>query len=555
LARIVLGLDFGTESVRALLLDLESAAEVGEATVAYAHGVLDQALPTGEGLPRDWALQHPDDWLNGASEAVGRALAAGAASPGDLVGIGVDFTACTPLPVDGDGTPLCLTDRWAREPHAWPKLWKHHGAQVETERINRSARERNEAFLAYYGGIVGLEWLLPKAWQVLREAPEVYAAADRFIEGGDWLVWQLTGRLTRNACAAGYKALWNSRDGYPTDTYLASLDPGLRGFYTDKVAGEIIAPGRPAGAVSEAAAERLGLRAGIPVSAATIDAHAGVPGVGVNAPGTMVIIMGTSSCHMALSRKARFFEGFAGLVQDGILPGFFGYESGQAAVGDIFAWYLDEALPASTRDAAEREGEDLHAHLSRKARMLSPGESGLVALDWQQGNRSILMDGRLSGALLGLTLNTRPEEIYRALFEATAFGTRVIIDSYVDAGVPIDRLVACGGLARKNPFLMQLYADITGRPIDVASSDQAVARGAAIFGALAAGAEASGFPTADEAVARLGSGSEATVEPDARTAGAYDRLYAIYRRLHDYFGREAKEIMYGLREIAAGTAP
>jgi len=550
MAKIALGLDFGTESVRALLLDLESAREAGEATVAYAHGVLDEALPTGEGLPRDWALQHPRDWLEGASEAVRQALEVSGATVEDLVGIGVDFTACTPLPVDHTGEPLCLTDEWAREPHAWPKLWKHHGAKEEAARINHAARERGEAFLAYYGGIIGLEWLLPKAWQVLREAPEVYAAADRFIEGGDWLVWHLTGQVTRNACAAGYKALWNGQHGYPSDAFLVSLDPDLLGFYTDMVSGEIVAPGRPAGTVTEEAAERFGLRAGIPVSAATIDAHAGVPGAGVYAPGTMVIIMGTSSCHLALSQEARFFEGFAGLVQDGILPGYFGYESGQAAVGDIFAWFLDHALPAATRDAAERQGKDLHTYLSREAGKLAPGESGLVALDWHQGNRSILMDGKLSGALLGLTLNTRPEEVYRALLEATAFGTRVIIDSYVESGVPIERLVACGGLARKNPFLMQLYADITGRPIDVASSDQTVARGAAIFGALAAGPEACGFPSADEAVARLGCGSEATVEPEAGATAVYDRLYAIYRRIHDHLGRDAKEIMHGLREIA-----
>jgi L-ribulokinase len=555
MARIALGLDFGTESARALLLDLESAAEVGGGVAPYPHAVLDHSLPSGESLPRDWALQHPRDWLDAGARAVRDALDAGGVRREDLVAVGIDFTACTPLPATASGEPLCFDPRWAREPHAWPKLWKHHGAKEETVRINALARERNEPFLAYYGGVIGLEWLLPKAWQVLREAPEVYAAADRFIEGGDWLVWQLTGRETRNACAAGYKALWNAKDGFPSETFLAALQPELAAFYRDKVQGDVVAPGRAAGKVTPEAAERFGLPPGIAVSAATIDAHAGVPGAGVSAPGTMVIIMGTSSCHMALSREARFFEGFAGLVRDGILPGFHGYESGQAAVGDIFAWYLENALPAAVRDAAEAEGRDLHEHLAALAGKLPPGASGLLALDWHQGNRSVLMDGSLAGLLVGLTLHTRPEEIYRALLEATAFGTRVIVESYVDAGVPLDRIVACGGLARKNPFLMQLYADIVRRPIDIAASDQTVARGAAIFGALAAGPEAGGFADTQQAVTRLGAASERTVRPDPEACAAYDRLHALYRRLHDHFGRDAREIMYQLRAIAGEAAP
>jgi L-ribulokinase len=552
MAQIALGLDFGTESARCLALDLARGAEIGEGVAAYPHGVLDTALPTGEPLPRDWALQHPEDWIGAAARAIADALAAGGIAPGDVVGVGVDFTACTPLPVTATGRPLGLEPRFAREPHAWPKLWKHHGAKEETRRINAVARERDEPFLAFYGGRIGLEWLLPKGWQVLREAPDVYAAADRFIEAGDWLVWQLTGRETRNACAAGYKALWNSRDGYPSESFLTALDPDLGSFYRDKVAGPIVAPGRAAGTVTGEAAARFGLAEGTPVSAATIDAHAGVPGVGVHAPGTMVIIMGTSSCHMALSEEARFFEGFAGLVEDGILPGFHGYESGQAAVGDIFAWYLEQALPAAARAAAEAEGMDPHAWLSREAARLAPGESGLLALDWHQGNRSVLMDGDLSGAILGLTLRTRSEEIYRTLLEATGFGTRVIVESYVEAGVPVERLVACGGLAAKNPFLLQLYADITGRSLEVAASAQTVARGAAVFGALAAGPETCGFTSVADAVARLGSGRERTVEPNPANLDAYDRLFGLYRRVHDVFGREETEIMHGLREAAGG---
>lgn len=540
---LALGLDFGTESVRAVVLSIVDGEEIGAAAEPYRHGVLDRALPTGERLDRHWALQHPDDWLDGAATAIRTALERAGRAADDVVGIGVAFTACTPLPTTADGVPLCADPALAREPHAWPKLWKHHAAQPDTERLNAIAHARGERFLAYYGGRIGLEWLLPKALQILRESPAVFRAVERFVEGGDWIVRRLTGVETRNACAAGYKGLWNAESGDPSDAFLAAVDPALDGFHRARTPGPIVAPGTRVGVVTADAAARFGLRAGTPVSAATIDAHAGVPGVGVAAPGTMVAIMGTSSCQLAMSERPHFFEGFAGLVRDGILPGYYGYESGQAAVGDVFAWHLRHAVPPAIVEAAARSHDgDVHALLSERAAALPPGAGGVVALDWHQGNRSVLMDGALSGALVGLRLDTDAAQIYRALIEGTAFGARVIVDAYVDAGVPIDRLVVCGGLPRSNPFLVQVYADVLGRPLAVSASDEAVARGAAIFGALAGGA----FRTPADAVDRLGAPVARTVDPAPERRQPYDRAYAIYRRLHDHFGRDARDLMHDL---------
>ncbi|HRU07737.1 MAG TPA: ribulokinase, partial [Candidatus Brocadiia bacterium] len=417
--RYALGLDFGTGSARALLVDVETGAEAAQSVRAYPDGVITESLPipAGPRLPRDWALQNPADWLTVLKQIVPEAMSMAKAKPWEVVGIGVDFTACTLLPVTADGTPLSFQPQWRHIPNAWCKLWKHHGADPEVRHIMNIATQRKEAFLPYYGGCMSSEWLLPKALQVLRESPDVYKAADYFIEAGDWIVWKLTGRLTRNSTAAGYKGTWVHELGFPSPEFLEAVDPGLKDLFTAKVRGAIVPPGVQAGLLTAPMAEELGLDTGTPVSAATIDAHAGVPGCGVTTPGVMTIIMGTSSCHMLLAKKPVLFEGFAGLVKDGIIPGFYGYESGQTAVGDIFAWFTDNCCPQSVAIEAKARGVSLHDILTERASAQRPGESGLLALDWWNGNRSILMNAQLSGLLVGATLNTKPHEIYRALIE------------------------------------------------------------------------------------------------------------------------------------------
>jgi L-ribulokinase len=527
------GVDFGTESGRAVLVDVADGSELGTAVYPYRHGVIDERLPeSGVALEHDWALQDPEDYLRTFQEAVPRLLAETGVDPADVVGVGIDFTACTMLPTLADGTPLSLVPQLRAEPHAWVKLWKHHAAQPEADRINEVAAERGEAWLPRYGGKISSEWFFSKALQILDEAPELYARADRLLEAADWVVWQLTGRETRNSCTAGYKAIWSKRDGFPADDYFAALDPRFEHVIDEKMARSITPLGERAGVLTEQAATWTGLRAGTPVAVANVDAHVSAPAATVTEPGTMVIIMGTSNCHILLGDETAIVEGMCGVVEDGVVPGLFGFEAGQSAVGDIFAWFADTV--GETHEALERE-----------AARLRPGESGVLALDWWNGNRSILVDADLRGLLVGMTLATKPPEIYRALLEATAFGTRVIVEAFREAGVRLDGIVVCGGLPERNKLLMQIYAEVTGCELRVAASKQTPALGSAMFGAVAAGAHET---IVDAAERMAGLGPERYV-PDAAARAVYDRLYREYRRLHDLFGRGGDEVMRTLKAI------
>jgi L-ribulokinase len=543
-----LGLDFGTESVRAVLVDARSGATMATAVDRYADGVIEHALPgTSVTLGADWALQNPADWLDGLARTVAGVLSASGVDPGDVIGLGVDFTSCTVLPTDAVGRPLCQVDGLVNQPHAWPKLWKHHAAQPQADRVTDLAAERGEQWLPRYGGRISSEWMLPKSLQILQEAPEIYRDAAHVLEGGDWIVWQLTGTLTRNACGAGYKGLWHRREGYPSRAYLAALDPRFERFYEEKATGSVSAPGSLAGRLSPAWAARLGLGADVAVAVPIIDAHAAVLGGGVGEAGPLFLIMGTSTCHLLMASGESLVPGIAGVVEDGIVPGLHGYEAGQAAVGDILAWYVQHAVPASVHDEARAAGCSVHDVLSEKAARLVPGESGLVALDWWNGNRCTLMNSELSGLLVGLTLGTRPEHIYRALIEATAFGTRVIVEAFESAGLAATRLVAGGGLAA-NPLVMQIYSDVCGRDLEVAGSPQASALGAAMLGAVAAGPDRGGHRSLAEAVARMAPPPSRVYRPDVHRRKTYDELYRCYRELYDAFGRTS-DAMQRLREL------
>ncbi len=552
MSRCALGLDFGTEAARALLVDVTTGAEVGTAVTPYPSGVIDRTLPGSDRpLPHDWALQDPADYWHALERSVPAALSQAGVSPGDVVGIGVDFTACTMLPTDAAGVPLCADERWRDNPHAWVKLWKHHAAQPEADRLNDVAAARGETFLERYGGKTSSEWLHAKCWQIMDEAPVVYRAADRLIEAGDWIVWQLTGQERRSACQAGYKGLWSRQDGYPGQDFLAALAPGLASL-NEKIGGQVYAVGDCAGRLSEGAARRLALRSGTPVGVATIDAHAAVPAAGIAEPGKMVLILGTSGCHLALGAEGKPFPGICGVVEDGILPGYYGYEAGQPATGDTFAWYLRAAVPAAVQQEAAAAGIGLHDLLEERASRLGPGECGLLALDWWNGNRSILMDAELSGLLVGLTLDTRPEQIYRALIEGSAFGTRSILDNFAAHGVPIQELYACGGLAEANALLMRVYADVNGRPIRLVRSPLACALGAAILGAVAAGNAGGGYDKIGDAARAMGGVKDQVYEPDTAAHRRYEPIYQEWLRLHDHFGRGGSEVMRRLREWRSG---
>ncbi|HID12032.1 MAG TPA: ribulokinase [Candidatus Latescibacteria bacterium] len=550
MARYAIGIDFGTESGRAVLVDVVTGEEVTTSVYTYRDGVIDDVLPDGKTcLEPDWALQNPRDYLETVYTTIPALLRESGARPEEVVGIGIDFTSCTMMPTLWDGTPLCFLEEFRGEPHAWAKLWKHHAAQPEADELNRIARERGEAFLRRYGGKISSEWFFPKVWQILDEAPHIYEAAGRMIEGADWIVWQLTGRETRNSCTAGYKAIWDKRTGFPSDDFFRALDPRLEHVVDEKMSRQISPLGTKAGGLTKYMAERTGLFEGTPVAVGNVDAHVSVPAATVVEPWKMVMVMGTSICHMVLGTEQKFVEGMCGVVEDGVLPGYFGYEAGQSAVGDIFAWFVEQGVPGEYRDEARRRGISLHKLLEEKAARLRPGESGLLALDWWNGNRSILVDADLSGLLLGMTLATKPEEVYRALIEATAFGTRTIIDAFEEAGVPVEELYACGGLPERNRLLMQIYAEVTGREIKVAASLQAGALGSAMFGAVAAGSRAGGYDNIVEAAEHMAHLKPESFKPAPDYRKIYEGLYEQYRRLHDYFGREENDVMKYLKAL------
>ena len=550
MTKFAIGLDFGTESGRALVVDVTTGREVGSAVYRYADGVIDEHLPgTSIKLEPDTALQNPNDYVETLKRAVPEALKQGGIRADDVIGIGVDSTACTILPTRADCTPLCTLNEFKSNPHAWSKLWKHHAAQPEADRINALARKRNEVWLAIYGGIVSSEWLLSKTLQLLNDAPEIFAAADRIVEAGDWIVWQLSGVERRNACAAGYKGLWVKGLGYPNNDFLCALDPRLDQFNETKINAPIVPPGTPIGKLTEQAAKWMGLRPGIAVAAATIDAHAAVPGAGVTEPGRMVLILGTSTCHMILDRAKHLIPGISGVVEDGILPGLFGYEAGQVGVGDVFEWFVEQGLAAQYKDRAKERGISPYQLLEEEAARLKPGESGLLALDWWNGCRTPLVDANLSGVIVGATLGTRAPDIYRALIEATAFGTQIIIETFEQNGVAVKELVACGGLAERNKLLLQIYADVTGREFVEAGSGHTSALGAAMFGAYAAGSAAGGFDSLTDAAKAMAKTKEVRHKLNAQRHATYQKLLAEYRCLLDYFGRGENDVMKRLREI------
>ena len=538
----VIGVDFGTLSGRAVVVRVSDGAELGSSVHEYESAVMDKILgSSGKALPADWALQDPQDYVSVLKHAVHGAVQAAGISSADVVGIATDFTACTMVPVLADGTPLSSLEQFRDRPHAWVKLWKHHAAQPHADRINDVARTRGETWLARYGGQISSEWELAKGLQILEEDPEIYHAMDKFVEAADWIVWQLCGEYVRNACTAGYKG--NLQDGaYPSRDYFAALNPDFAGFADEKIQHPIGELGSRAGGLTAEAAGWTGLPEGIAVAVGNVDAHVTAPAAQATQPGQMVAIMGTSTCHVMNGEALAEVPGMCGVVDGGIISGYYGYEAGQSGVGDIFAWYVNNQVPGSYFEDANKAGVGIHEHLTNLASKQAVGEHGLIALDWHSGNRSVLVDHELSGVIVGQTLSTTAEEGYRALLESTAFGTRMIVETFRDAGVPVTEFIVAGGLLT-NSFLMQVYSDVTRLPLSVIDSDQGPALGSAIHAAVAAGF----YGSVGEASEAMGRVKRAVYMPNEEASKAYDELYADYVRLHDYFGRGSNDVMKRLK--------
>jgi len=543
--RYTVGADFGTLSGRALVVRVDDGLELASAEHAYRHAVVTDALPVGDvRLPHQWALQVPADYVEVLRTAVPEAVAKAGIDPADVIGIGTDFTACTMVPVRSDGTPLCELERFADRPHAYAKLWRHHSPQPQADRINAVAAQRGESWLPRYGGLISSEWEFAKALEILQEDPEVYQAIDRWVEAADWIVWQLSGTYVRNACTAGYKGI--RQDGqYPSREFLAEVHPDFGDFVSEKLDHPLGQLGDRAGTLTAQAAEWTGLPEGIAVAVGNVDAHVTVAAADALDSGQLVAIMGTSTCHVMNSDVLREVPGMCGVVDGGILDGSWGYEAGQSGVGDIFAWFVDSSVPESYHVEARRRGVSLHEYLTELAGQQQVGEHGLLALDWHSGNRSVLVDHELSGVIVGQTLETTCVDQYRALLEATAFGTRMIVETFVNSGVPVNELVVAGGLL-KNHLLMQIYADAVGLPLSTVPSAQAPALGAAIHAATAAGA----FSDVRAAAKQMGRRTRNAYQPIPENVAAYDRLYREYVELYDWFGR-GNNMMRRLRNFGS----
>lgn len=543
--KYVIGVDYGTLSARALLVDTGSGRELATAEFAYPHAVLPQTFFEGIRLPSDTALQHPRDYLDALSVTVKSVLEKAKVDPNDVAGIGFDFTSCTVLPVLEDGTPLCFLEQYKNEPHAYAKLWKHHSAQAEADEITDLAEKENAPWLQSYGGKVSSEWLFPKLLEVLHKAPEVYENTARFVEAGDWLTWLLTGVESHSSCMAGYKGLWNKKTGYPSNEFWGKLHPDFGNIIGTKISQKVLPTGTKAGEITLYGAELTGLAVGTTVAAPIIDAHAALPAAGVVDAGTLMLIIGTSSCHIVMSQEEKTVRGICGTVEDGVIPGLVAYEAGQTGVGDSFDWFVKRCVPESYEEEAREKGVSIFSLLDEKAARYQVGESGVLALDWLNGNRTPYADYDLTGLILGISLATPPEAIYRALLEATAFGTKAIVDLYEENGVAISALCAAGGIAKKNPFLMQMYADVLGKPISVAASTQAGAKGSAVFASVAGGC----FKSVQEAAKVIADESDISYTPNLENTAKYAKLYEEYKTLSSYFAKEnpvMKKLKQGL---------
>lgn len=547
--KYTIGLDYGTLSGRAVLTNIDNGEVLASSVYEYKNAVILETLPTSnESLPHDYALQDPKDYLDVLKHTIPSVLKESNVDKDDVIGLAIDFTACTVVAVDKDNTPLCFKDEHKENKHAWVKLWKHHAAQKYADELNALAHKEKTSWINRYGGKISSEWLFPKILQVLREDNAIYNQVDNFLEATDWVTSQLTGNVIRNTCTLGYKAIYHHEEGFPSKDFFKKLDPKMENVIEDKIKGDILDVGESAGHITKVWAEKLGLNESTIVAVGNVDAHVSAPAAHVTSEGKMLMIMGTSTCDILLGNEEKAVPGMCGVVKNGAIPGYYAYESGQSAVGDIFAWFVDNYINQETMQNAEAEGLSIYDYLEKEASNLKVGESGLVALDWFGGNRSILVDADVQGVILGMHLNTKPYEIYRALIESTAFGKRVIIDNFKQHGVPVNEIIVSGGLPNKNKMLLQIYADILDQEIKIADSEHTSALGSAMFASVAA-SENGGHKDILAAAQKMAKLKPETVKPNKNNVEIYNKIYQEFKTLHDYFGYGKNNVMNRLKAL------
>jgi len=540
MSKYAIGLDYGTNSCRSLIVDIENGNELSTHVFNYPSGeagiIVDSQDP-------NLARQNPADYILGIEVTIKEAIKKAKASDKNfssekIIGIGVDTTGSSPMPVDVEGIPLCFLDKFKDNPSAMVWLWKDHTSHAEANHITELAAKEHPDYLAKIGGVYSSEWFWSKILHCSKESKEVFDSAYSFVEICDWIPAVLVGdtkpdNLKRSICAAGHKAMYNNQwGGLPDPKFLEKLSPDLAEL-RNRIINKAYSAEERVGYLSKEWADKLGLSTKVSVAVGAFDAHMGAVGAGIKT-GTLVKILGTSTCDVMVSpndKSLADIPGVCGIVNGSVMDGYFGIEAGQSAVGDIFLWFMNNLVP----DKYGKTLDDKFAAFEKGASELKPGETGLMSLDWNNGNRTVLVDVRLTGLLLGQTLHTQPHEIYRALIEATAFGALAIIDRIEENGVKINEVVNCGGLAIKSPLIMQIYADTTGRPMKISKSEQTPALGAAIFGAVSAGKEACGFDNVLQAQEVM-TGTSKTYKPNEQNHLLYKKLYKIYKQLHDGFG-------------------
>lgn len=542
--KYTLGVDFGSLSARAVICRVRDGAVIAQHETAYPHAVMTDFLPDGTRIPAGFFLQHPMDYLAALQESVRGALAEAKVNKETVVGLALDFTGCTILPLDEKGTPLCLKEEFKSHPYAYVNMWKQRNAQREAEEMQTVICRHDPDFLKRFGGRVAPEMLQCKVLKTLREDPEIFAAADRFIEAHEYMLFVLTGEEVRNTSMAAVKSFWDEEKGYPD--YMQEVHPALDHPEKTFLRGKMVRPYETAGYLTAEMAEKLNLCAGIPVAGGHYDAHAATYALNVRGGGEALMSLGTSSGLIYGDADFRDVEGAASAMWSTILPGKYSYASGQPAFGDTLSWYVNHAVPADVTEAAEKENISVHQYLTREAKKLAPGQCGLVALDWWNGNRSCLQNGNLSGLMLGMTLTTTAADIYRGLLEGISFGMRRMVDTYREQGFEISILCACGGISFKNELLMQIISDVINLPVRMSKNVPAPAVGACMLAAVAAGE----YETIYDAMAHMHCLDEGMYYPDPARVKIYEKLYREYLLLHDHFGRGMNPVMKTLRDIA-----
>lgn len=547
MSKYTIGVDFGQNSGRAILIDVDSGEQIAVSTYDYYYGIMNRNFIDGTPLPHNWSIANPQDYLDVLNNVIRGVLEN--ISPGDVIGLGIDFSYCCMLPVTKDGTPLCFTNEFKNNPHAYVKLNNHISATAEAKHMLQVAQKRNETWLDCYNNSIGADWLFPKILETYNNAPEIYNAAGYFIEVTDWLVWQLTDIQVRNSFAAGYKALWNKEYGYPTKDYFKEINPEFENIVQDKLDAPIASIGTMAGGISRKGSELTGLKVGTAVSIGSVDIVSCMPTVKLTGENKMLAVMGSSSIFLTMSSLNNQVDGVIGPIPDGIIPGYSGYKANQAAVGETFSWLLNNYLPPEYHECAKREGRNLHSYLAQLMMKQKAGESGIVFLNWLRGNKSPLMNPNLTALFVGMTLNTKVEHMYRAVIESMAFDTRRIMDCFAQKGIEIDTFIGVGTIAERNPFIMQLYADILKTPVKVSGTQLAPVIGSAIFGACAAGSQVGGYDSLTTASAVMGNLKPTTYYPIIENVNIYDRLYNEYCNLCDIFSDNNNNIMNNLKSI------